>query len=130
MHSQQSLADARVNVRGDDALNLGALARVRVFFVTVTVVWCDAPGVTRGGRRLVPHDWLRAREHVLPEKMAFRKGLIKLGEELKRSGSGESEGEAGQGFVRTCVILRHDRFARGPHCHTEMVYHGGHEWTR
>ena len=33
MHLEQPLADARVDVRGDDALNLGALARVRVFFV-------------------------------------------------------------------------------------------------
>ena len=74
MHLQQSLADARVDVRGDDALNLGAIARVRVFFVTVTIIWCDAPGVTRGGGRQVPHGWLRAREHVLPEEMTFRQG--------------------------------------------------------
>ena len=55
MHLQQALTNARVNVRGNDALNLGALARVRVFFVTIAVVRRDAPGVTRGRGRLVPH---------------------------------------------------------------------------
>ena len=101
MHLQQALTDARVNVRSDDALNLGALARVRVFFVTITIVRCNAPGVTSGRGRQIPHGWLGAREHVLPKKMAFRKGLIKLGKELKSSGSGESEGKAGHSFVRT-----------------------------
>ena len=66
MHLQQALTNARVNVRSDDALNLGAFARVRVFIVTRTVVRRDAPGVTRGKGRLVAHGWLRARKHVLP----------------------------------------------------------------
>ena len=52
MHLQQALTNARVNVRGDDALNLGALARVRVFFVSIAVVRRDAPGVARGRGRL------------------------------------------------------------------------------
>ena len=130
MHLQQALRDARVNVCSDDALDLGALARVRVFFVTITIIWWNAPGVTRGGGRQVPHGQLRAREHVLPEEMTFRKGLIKLGEKLKSSGSGESEGKARQSFVRACVILRHDRFTRGPHSRAEMVHHGGHKGAR
>ena len=58
MHLQQALANAKVNVRGDDALNLDALARVRVFVITIAVVRRDAPGVTRG--------WVGAREYVLP----------------------------------------------------------------
>ena len=66
MHLQQALANTRVNVRGDNALNLGALTRVRVFIVTIAVVRRDAPGVTRGRGGLVPHGWLGAREHVLP----------------------------------------------------------------
>ena len=57
MHLQQALTDARVNVRSDDALNLGALARVRVFFVTITVVWCNAPGRDEGQREAGP-AWL------------------------------------------------------------------------
>ena len=65
MHLQQTLADSRVNVRSDDALNLGALARVRVFIVTITIVRRDAPGVARSRGRLVAHGRLRAREHVL-----------------------------------------------------------------
>ena len=51
MHLQQALANARINVRGDDALNLGALARVRVFVVAIAVIRRDAPGVTRGRAR-------------------------------------------------------------------------------
>ena len=66
MQLQQALTNARVNVRGDGALNLGALAHVRVFFVSIVVVTRDAPGVARGRGRLVPYGWLRAREHVLP----------------------------------------------------------------
>ena len=46
-HLQQALTNARVNVRGDDTLNLGALARVRVFFVSIAVIRRDAPGVAR-----------------------------------------------------------------------------------
>ena len=38
MHLQHVLTNARVNVRGNDALNIGALARVRVFIVTIAVV--------------------------------------------------------------------------------------------
>ena len=53
---QQALANAKVNVRGDDALNLGALARVRVF-VIIAVVRRDAPGVTRGREGAGP-AWL------------------------------------------------------------------------
>ena len=66
----------------------------------------------------------------LPKEMTFRQGLIKLGKELKRSSSRESEGEARQGFVRASVKLRHDHFTRGSHCHAEMVHHGGHKWSR
>ena len=107
-HLQQALADAKVNVRGNDALNLGALASVRVFLVSIAVVWRDAPGVTRSGARLVLHGWLRAREHVLPQKVTFRIGLIKLVEELKGCGGGECGSKAGQGFIRACIILSHD----------------------
>ena len=102
MHLQQGLADARVNVRGNDALNLGALASA------IAVIWRDAPGVTRNGARLVLHGWLRAREHVLPQKVTFRIGLIKLVEELKGCGGGECGSKAGQGFIRACIILSHD----------------------
>ena len=42
MHLQQALTDARINVRSDDALDLGSLALVRVFFITIIVVRCDA----------------------------------------------------------------------------------------
>ena len=82
MHLQQALTNARVNVRSDDALNLGALARVRVFIITIAIIRRDAPGVTRSRGELVPHGWLRAREHVLLRKMAFRIGFVKLGKEL------------------------------------------------
>ena len=43
MHLQQALTNARVNVRSDDALNLGAFARVRVLIIAITVVRRDAP---------------------------------------------------------------------------------------
>ena len=99
MHLQQALANARVNVRSDDTLDLGAFARVRVFIVAVAVVRRDAPSVTRSRGWLVPHGWLGAREHVLPREVAFRVGLIKLGKEVEGGGGGECGGKTGQGFV-------------------------------
>ena len=57
MHLQQALTNARVNVRSDDALNLGALARVRVFIITIAIIRRDAPGVTRSRGRAGP-AWL------------------------------------------------------------------------
>ena len=130
MHLQQALTNARVNVRSDDALNLGALARVRVFIITIAIIRRDAPGVTRGRGGLVPHGWLRAREHVLPREMAFRVGFVKLGKKLKSSGGRKCGGTTGQGFVRTCVLLRHDRLTRGPNGRAEVIHHGDHEGTR
>ena len=130
VHLQQALANARVNVRGDDALNLGAFARVRVLFVAVAVVWRDAPGVARSGGRQVTHGRLGAREHVLPEEVALSEGLVKLAEELKGCSGGESVDKARQGFIGAGVILRHDRLSRGSDGCAEMIHHGDHKRAR
>ena len=130
VHLQQTLTNTRVNVRSDDALNLGAFARVRVLFVAVAVVWRDAPGVARGGGRQVTHGRLGAREHVLPEEVALSKSLIKLAWKLKSCSGGESVNKARQGFIGASVVLRHDRLSRGSDGCAEMIHHGDHERAR
>ena len=61
--------------------------------------------------------------------MAFRIGLVKLGKELESSSGRVCGGKTGQGFVRTCVLLRLDRMTRGPNGRAEMIHHGDHEGT-
>ena len=48
VHLEQPLLNARVNVAGDEALNLHALAGKRVLVVATTIVRSDAVGVPQG----------------------------------------------------------------------------------
>ena len=130
MHLQQALTDSRIDVRSDDALNLGASARVRVLIIAIAVVRRDAPGMARGRGWLITHGRLRARKHVLPREVTLGVGLVKLGQEIESSGSGKSGGKTRQGFVCPSIVLGHDRLTRSPNGCAEVIHHSDHEGTR
>ena len=123
VHLKQPLSGARVHDRGDEDLDLQALARQGMFVVSNAPSGSDAASVLDRRRRQILHV-VPGSSDVVPKELTLCQSFIKLSHQELGCVRREGGDEARMSIVSMRVVLGHDGLARGAIGEAEVVDHG------